>query len=65
MKIKFREACTVYPDGKTPQRYEAGATDEFADDYAHLLIKKGHAEDVEPALGATPSPETMPEEHHA
>lgn len=53
MKLKFVEAVTVYPDG-APKRFEAGDVAEFDDDYAALLIQKGHAV-------ADSAPEAKPE----
>lgn len=57
MRLKFTQSCTVYPDGKTPKRYEAGESDDFAPDYAELLVKKGHAV----ALDAAPADHAAPE----
>lgn len=49
MKIKFIQSCTVYPDDKETIVF-AGAEVEIADeDYARLLIDKGHAVAVDKA----------------
>ncbi len=46
MKVTFVEDCTVYPDGAKPVSVRQGQSLELSDDYAALMIKKGHAVDA-------------------
>lgn len=54
--VAFTQSVTVYPDGKTPERYEAGQSHAFADDYADLLVHKGHGV----IAGEAPAPAADP-----
>ena len=46
MRVRFREACTVFPDGEKPVDCVAGQMLDIPDEYARLLIEKGHAAEV-------------------
>lgn len=44
MKIRIVENFTGYPDGKTPREFAEGEVPkDLSDEYAELLVKKGHA----------------------
>jgi hypothetical protein len=47
MQIRFKQDCTIYPDGAHPVEGVAGATLDVTDQYGQLLIDKGHADQVE------------------
>jgi hypothetical protein len=49
--VTFREACTIYPDGKTPDDVAAGFSRDLEDAYADLIVAKGHAGPVTPLPG--------------
>lgn len=59
-QVTFVESATVYPDGKIPARFEVGAKAEFEDEYADLLVTKGHCVEVG---GAKPSAKGQEEVH--
>lgn len=54
MKLKSTEKFVCYPDGDNPLDVDAGKEFEIEDqEYADLLIKKGHAKK---AAGEKPAP---------
>lgn len=50
MKIKFIENCTVYPGGVRDDVF-VDQEREFDDEYAQLLVNKGHAVEVNASKG--------------
>jgi hypothetical protein len=60
IRIEFLEECTVYPDGKEPKRYLALREDDFEDDYANLLVRKGHAKFAKTQPVVEDSSQTLP-----
>jgi hypothetical protein len=43
MKIKFVQSCTVYPEDKETIVFSGDEIEIADENYARLLIKKGHA----------------------
>ena len=56
--VTFIQACTVYPDGKTPEHVEVDVVRSYEPDYADLLIAKGHA--VESTVVPAEAPAVTP-----
>lgn len=49
MRVRIREDFTGFPDGTdaSKTRYRAGQTLDLDEDFARLVIQKGHAEEHE------------------
>ena len=62
MKIRINEAFEGYPDGTDKSRtfYKAGQVVEVPDEFAKLVIGKGHATADAPAAAAAVVPAPAP-----
>jgi hypothetical protein len=55
MKVEFIQNCTIYPDGEHPVEAFAGHSMDVPDDYAKILVEKGHVK----ADGAWQAPQPL------